>query len=375
MKIFFYANTDIYDKSRGVSKKVINQIRAFRKLNHEIFYTSYIENGIQILNNEDKVVWEKKYTYNKKIFYYLRRDLLIQNVCQYLKTYSNDFDLFYLRFHFFDRRFYKMLKIMRKNSKVVVEAHGYPYRQWDLSLPVFFLNLRDVIYEPFCRRYIDLVAAISNYDNIWKRKTVFIDNAVDIENIKIHERHSVENVLNLISVAIEQNYHGYEKIIIGLAQYYKSGGTRRIYLYMVGEYSSKTKELVKELGLDNFIFFTGKLYGKELDKMYDECDLAIGTFSKRANCEYGSSIKTKEFFAKGIPFINGWKEYSFDDSCPFMKRFDMDEKYIDFYSVVEFYDVIIKNENLCLDMRKFAEEHFTWEKQFEKVFMEVNRMK
>ena len=144
MKIFFYANTDIYDKSRGVSKKVINQIRAFRKLNHEIFYTSYIENGIQILNNEDKVVWEKKYTYNKKIFYYLRRDLLIQNVCQYLKTYSNDFDLFYLRFHFFDRRFYKMLKIMRKNSKVVVEAHGYPYRQWDLSLPVFFLNLRDV---------------------------------------------------------------------------------------------------------------------------------------------------------------------------------------------------------------------------------------
>ena len=81
MKIFFYANTDIYDKSRGVSKKVINQIRAFRKLNHEIFYTSYIENGIQILNNEDKVVWEKKYTYNKKIFYYLRRDLLIQNVC------------------------------------------------------------------------------------------------------------------------------------------------------------------------------------------------------------------------------------------------------------------------------------------------------
>ena len=152
---------------------------------------------------------------------------------------------------------------MRKNSKVVVEAHGYPYRQWDLSLPVFFLNLRDVIYEPFCRRYIDLVAAISNYDNIWKRKTVFIDNAVDIENIKIHERHSVENVLNLISVAIEQNYHGYEKIIIGLAQYYKSGGTRRIYLYMVGEYSSKTKELVKELGLDNFIFFTGKLYGKE----------------------------------------------------------------------------------------------------------------
>ena len=371
MRIFFYANTDIYDKSRGVSKKVINQIRAFRKLNHEIFYTSYIENGIQILNNEDKVIWEKKYTYNEKLFHYLRRDLLILNVCKYLEAYPNAFEMCYLRFHFFDRRFYKMLKIMKKKSRIVVEAHGYPYREWGVSLPVFFLNLRDVFYEPFCRKYIDLVAAISNYENIWKRKTLFIDNSVDIESIKIHERHPEENVLNLISVAIEQGYHGYEKIIKGLAYYYKSGGSRQIYIYMAGEYLSKTKELVKELALENFVFFTGKLYGKELDNLYDKCDVAIGTFSKRANCEYGSSIKTKEFFAKGIPFINGWKEYSFDDSCPYVKRFDLKDEYIDFNQIVVFYDKVKRDENLKNNMRRFAEEHFTWEKQFEKIFKEL----
>lgn len=371
MKIFFYANINKYDKSIGISKKVTDQIHALRNMNHEVFYTTYTENGVQILNNYEQVVMQKEYKIPSKIFRVFRRDILIKNTCRFLKMQGDDFNVCYVRFHYFDRRFNNMLRIMKNHAKVVIEAHGYPYREWTRSLLYTFINIRDVLYESSGRKYIDLVAAISNRENIWGRKTIFIDNAIDINSIKLHNRKPEENILNLISIAIEQPYHGYEKVIRGLDNYYKNGGTRKISIFMVGEYSKKTKELVHALKLNQFIFFTGKLYGKQLEDMYDKADLAVGTFSKRANDEYGSSIKTKEFFAKGIPFINGWREYTFDDSCPYMKRFDMGDTYIDFNRVVSFYDSIKDNKNISTEMRKFAKEHFVWEKQFEKVFYEV----
>lgn len=367
MRIFFYANTDIYDRSKGVSNKVLNQIKALRNMGHEVFYTSYINCGIQILDNENKVVREKYYRISPQFFKYLRRGVLIQNTYQYFLSQGTYFDMCYVRFHFFDRKYCSMLRTMKKYSKVIIEAHGYPYREWK-RWKLIPLYIRDIIFQQPCSRYVDLVAAISNHENIWGRKTVFIDNAVDVTAVKIHERIPEDNVIKLISVAIEQPYHGFEKVIIGLDNYYKCGGTREISIFMVGEYSEKTKKLVNKLNLDQHIIFTGKLYGKELEDIYNKSDLAIGSFSKRANDEYGSSIKTKEFFAKGIPFINGWKEYAFDDSYPYMKRFDMNDAYIDFNSVVDFYDSIKNNKNIPLEMRKFAEEHFVWEKQFEKIF-------
>lgn len=368
MKVFFYANINKEDKSIGISRKVMDQIHALRNMGHEVFYTTYTTNGVQILDNCDQVVYQKNYRVNQKIFRILRREILIKNTCQYIKRQGSSFEICYVRFHYFDWKYNKMLKTMKQHAKVIVEAHGYPYRMWNISILYNLVNIRDIIFEPLCCKYIDLVAAISNYENIWGCRTIFIDNAIDVSTVKIHNRKPEENVINLISVAIEQPYHGYEKVIAGLKHYYKNGGTRKISIFMVGEYSEKTQKLVKDLKLSSSIFFTGKLHGQELDEVYDKCDLAVGTFSKRANDEYGSSIKTKEFFAKGIPFINGWREYSFDDSYPYVKRFDMNEDYIDFEQVVDFYDSIKNKENLSNEMRKFAAEYFVWEKQFEKVF-------
>lgn len=371
MKCFFYANINKYDKSIGISRKVMDQIHALRNMGHEVFYTTYTKNGVQILDNCDQVVYQKKYRVNQKAFRILRREILIKNVCQYIKTQGDFFEVCYVRFHYFDQNFNKMLKIMKYHAKVIIEAHGYPYREWTWSLPFVFINIRDIVFEPFGRKYIDLVAAISNHQNIWGRKTIFIDNAIDVDSIKLHNRKPEENILNLISVAIEQPYHGYEKIIRGLYYYYRNGGTKKIYIFMVGDYYKRTKKLVNDLQLNRNIFFLGKLQGKQLDDIYDQSDLAIGTFSKRANDEWGSSIKTKEFFAKGIPFINGWREYSFDDSYPYMKRFDMNVEYIDFNVVIDFYNSIKDTKNISMEMRRFAEEHFLWEKQFEKIFDEI----
>src|SRR5699024_9981248 len=103
-------------------------------------------------------------------------------------------------------------------------------------------------------------------------------------------------------------YHGYPKIIKGLYEYYKTGGLKEIEIHFVGEFRKETKDLVEKLGLNDKVVFHGKKYGEELNEIYNMANLGIGALSPRAGAEHGSSIKTKEYFAKGLPFINGWKE-------------------------------------------------------------------
>src|SRR5699024_7939355 len=106
--------------------------------------------------------------------------------------------------------------------------------------------------------------------------------------------------------------------------------------------------------------FLGKKYGEELSRLYSQADLGIGPLAPRAGAEYGSSIKTKEYFAKGLPFINGWKEYAFDDSYPYVKRFDINADSINFFEVVDFYQGIENKDNVKREMREFAKDHYTW---------------
>lgn len=371
MKLFFYANTNCRHLSNGISQKVRNQIKAMRKLGFQVWYSSYTKQGIEIYNNKDEVEFKKESKIPARIFRYIRREYLISGVIDYINNSENKFDYFYLRFHYFDNRYRKMLKVMKKDGYVIVEAHGYPYRKW--GNPVMnYVYIKDVLFEKSCAQNIDCVAAISNEDRIWNCKTIFIDNAADLEHIRMKtQRKENKDELVLISVATERPYHAFNRLIHGIKQYYDNGGEQNIKLYMVGTYKNKTRKMVADLKLQEHVFFVGEMYGTELDGFFDEADLAVGTFGKRADSEFGSSIKSKEYFARGIPFINGWREYAFDDDYPYVLRFELDDSYIDMNKVITFYDNLRKQPDVGMEMRKFAEQNFTWEKQYEKLFREI----
>lgn len=367
--IFFYGNIMPSDMTSGITKKVLSQISSLREMGYQVYYTGYTSDGVAIFDNEDQKVFHEKYWFNSdKLNRYLRRWKLLVTAKKFVSSTDLSFELSYLRFHFFDGSYLRLLKKLKENgSKIIVEAHSYPYRSKKIN-PFLLTHIIDIIYEPFIRKYIDLVAAISNKKEIWGCKTVHIDNAIDINEVKLqNKKEAHKNEIRLICVSNERYYHGYKKLIRGLYEYYKTNGERNITINFVGEYKESTKILVQELGLDEHIFFSGKKYGSELEEAYNNADLGVGAFTARAGEQFGSSIKTKEYFAKGLPFINGWKEYSFDDSYPYVKRFPLNVDNIDFNKVEEFYDTIKSDKNMQLNMRNFAKENFTWLKQFEKV--------
>lgn len=361
-KMFFYSNISRNDKSIGITKKVFSQIEVFEQKGYDVCYTSYVKNGIEIIEN-NKVVFSKTTCIPSRIFRFLRRYYLLYYVNMYLKK-NNNFDMAYLRYHYFDSLMCKIFKRLKKhNAVIVVEAHGWPTKG-KISLKTAMPYFLDMIYEKKCGKYIDYVAAISSEENIWGCTTLHMDNGINCNDINPQVKKKDNKYdITLISVSNEYAYHGYPKIIRSLYEYKKNGGEKRIRIIFVGEFLKSTEKLVKDLCLQDYIFFVGKKYGDELDEIYNYADIGIGALASRAGVSHGSSIKTKEYFAKGLPFITAWKEYTIPEGYPYVLYFDPFAEIVDMKLIIDFYDKIKDDKAVLTNMRNFAIKNYTWNKQ------------
>lgn len=366
--LFFYSNHREDDPTIGITEKVKGQIAALRRLGFVVYYSAYTKNGIGIFDNNNQMIKFAELNYiNSKIGHIIRRWVLLETCCDFINSSDITFDYGYLRFHFFDSYYLRLLKSIKSKGGInIVEAHAYPYRlNWiSKKFPIYLI---DMLYTPIVRRYVDLVAAISTCDNIWGIRTINIDNAIEIEKYKLQKKRESTKI-RIITVSNEQSGHAYYKVIKGLAEYYANGGTEDIVLNLVGTYMKSTKELISRLHLSKRVTYWGRLSGEQLDKVFDESDLGLGAFSYRKESESGSCIKTKEYFARGIPFINGWQEPAFDENYPYVLKCNTKEEMIDFFKVVEFYKRVSKKEDVASEMRAFANAHYNWDSQFKLVF-------
>lgn len=370
-KIFLYMNFFKDDNSIGITKKIKAQIRTLRRMGMMVYYTSYVQDGAVVIDNEDNQVYFKKYlSKNETIKRYDRRFLLIRTVIEYLESSGEQFDFAYLRWHTFDRLYLKMLKALKKAGAVsIVEAHAWTPDSKGDSLIAKYQIMMDRRYSKFAKDYVSLIAGMSEYDNIWGIRTVKVDNAIDLKNIRPRNWIKDDSVFRIISVSNEYNYHGYDRLLKGLYNYYAAGGSRRIEVHFVGVFLQSTKALCEELKLDEIVHFHGKMFGDALDDLYDNCDFGIGALAHhRVGMYSGSSLKTKEYFAKGLPFVYGWKEPAFDETYPYALKVELCEEPINIQDILDFYDGIKNDPNMVANMRTFAKEHYSWEKEFEKIF-------
>ena len=369
--IFMYVNYTPEDRAIGITKKISAQISTLRKMGFKVTYSAYILDGVGIYDNDDKLIYSEKYMFENKTYQrYARRFQLINAVIKYFNTIDKKFDYSYLRWHSFDNLYIKMLKVMKESGcKVIIEAHAFTPNMKGNNLPDKYTVFMDKIFSKKAKDYVDLVAGISEYDHIWGINTVKIDNAIMLEEIPERKWIKSKDCIRLLSVANEYSYHGFDRLIEGIYNYYIGHGQEDIMLKLVGVYQESTKELVRKYNLSDRVMFYGKKSGKELDDIYDESDIGIGALAHhRIGMYSGSSLKTKEYFAKGLPFIYGWKEPKFDDTYPYAMRIPLNEEPIIINDVLNFYYGIKDDSMMLENMRVFSLNNYSWESEFERIF-------
>ena len=370
MKVLYITTVNLAQES-GVASKVKGEVKAMRKrgVDAQILYAT--DSTINYVNLDDD-----------RIFSLYRRWPIVGFFNMLKALYSKAFKLvdekgydgIYIRYSLSERSLIKFLKSLKRRSiKIFIEIASYPYDgEYKTKSLVKKLGLQiDKIYRRSLHKYVDYCfVPREGIDSVYNMNTVLFDNGVNIKEIK--PRYNVEHKkesLRLLGVANISPWHGYDRVIEGIKKYYDEGGGKNIIFNIVGEgiELNNLKNLVENLELENNVIFHGKKFGKELDKIYESCDVgvaAIGVFRQGANNT--SSLKTKEYCAKSLPFIVLGEEVGFDKDFPYAYRIENNSSPVDIFEVVNFFENI-KEENYIEYMRTYAEERFDWEEKFKVV--------
>lgn len=337
--------------SCGVDSKISMQISEFSKCLH-------IE-GLQIESVKQNVfqrIW------NLSVFGSIARD--------YDKVLGelNEPDFIYMRRTYADKAHMNFIrKIHEKfpNCKIVIEIPTYPYdKEMCAYWYTFLIFLKEWYYRKKYRKYIDRFVTYSDDEEIFGVPTIRTMNGISTEKVSMAESLEEYNPekINILAVALLAPHHGYERIIRGMHLYYKENPKRKVFFHVVGVGSElkKYRNLVNKLGLNDYVIFYGEKRGIELEELYKKADVGLAAFGVyKDGFSKLSTLKAREYIAKGIPVILGAEDNLFDD-CEYGLTYPNDSSAIDINKIIAFTDELYGTSNkmdVASEIRKFAENN------------------
>lgn len=239
-------------------------------------------------------------------------------------------------------------KLNKNGISIYIEIPTFPY---DYEFRHQWILYKDKIMRRFLKKYVKKIFTYSNHSEIFNIPCINISNFIDPELISKKKDYSKNNEINLIAVASVRFWHGYDRVIEGLNNYYRNNSINKkiIRFHMVGDGDILKfyHHLVEQYHLEQYVIFYGRKAGKDLDKIYDICDIAIDSLGRhRSGVYYNSSLKGKEYMMKGLPIISGVEtELDKMKGYPYYLRVSSTDEALDIEKVIQFYNNIYKNQD------------------------------
>jgi len=359
----------------GVAGKIKAQISALSSAAEEMaLYT--IEDGA-IVRDGQCMKRSGGSSVAKRLTYYVLFYL-------YLAKHPIDTDFVYIRYQRSSPLFLYMLsrlKAHNPNLLVLVELPSYPFHTEWVSLREKILGLVDRVSRPFLHHFVDRIVTFSQEHEILGIPTIRTDNGVEPEQLTLSEPPSAINPFNLVGVANLSNWHGYDRVIMGLTDYYRSGGKHDIRFDIVGTGQSLAalQSLVLQHQLSGRVVFHGPKHGAALDAIINRSHMGVSSIGMHRIKVDTSNLKSREYCARGIPFIIAYEDRDFPTTLPFAFHAPASDEPIDVQAILDFY-MKLHNRYPAFpsDMRKYAEDNLSWRAKLMPVInaiMKFNQMR
>ena len=400
MKILFLVYHGFSDYS-GISKKIHYQVKGLRENGYEVHlcYYGFDNRGHRCRYVDDEVIKD----YGKGSLAGLRQRMDYGCIYDYCKL--NGIQFVYARC--FQNANPWLVRLFRKLNKIgvrsVTEIPTYPY---DEEFATFSFSVKaELKIDQMFRRQLgrEMVAFVtfSDAEQIFGQRTIRISNGVDFDNIPLHNpspitqhptpntqhlspltQHPSPNTYHLIGVAEVHLWHGYDRLIRGIGEYYKNtANPRDVYFHIVGgvapddrykdnEYHQGFQNIIDHYGIQDRIIFHGTLFGEKLDKVFNQCQFAIGSLARhRSGITVIKTLKNREYATRGLPFIYSEQDSDFDHQ-PYVMKAPPDETPINVQQILDFID---SHQFEPQEIRKTV-EHLTWKIQMKRVVDEATAM-
>lgn len=379
MKLCFFTIWREDSDTVGINMKIQNQVKAFSNLGCDAYFcvssSSFVSLYHFIADTKTfLLVHKKKFTKaanhankNGKIaeklssFFRLNECLHFMNEMQTVYM----FDIIYIR---------RIQPFTTNIKKYLIKWNSLGAKIfWEIPTggekPITVIHKLIKIQEDYQYRQLNdkmkIVSVSSVQDGL--EGYVFINNGVDNSTIPV-KRTISHRGYRIICLATFNYWHGYDRLLNGLAEYNQINNGSEIEIYMVGNGEiDDLKKQAENLCIANHVHFLGIKTGDELDGIFDEMDIAVGNLGFfRKGVTSDTSIKIREYCARGIPFVTALSVNDFPNDFPYVLKVPMDESYIDISSLIQFINNL-DLEKTAIDMRIFSENNLTWEKQLLKV--------
>ncbi|GCD09729.1 hypothetical protein [Clostridium tagluense] len=371
-------------KDVGLYKKVSCQCEMFSKF-YETILICRENNNIYIENFTYKNTYysnDSFYPVYNKINNY--RNLNIFSIFIYNYIRENEPQILYIRKYNYYNIGYKMILYAKKKTKCYLlwEIPTYPYKMEftknNKYLAYVLSKFLDYKIEKICDK---IIVILGQNIKVKSSKYLIIRNGIKVDKIKTKDIKDIEdinvnkNCLNLVGVAIVHFWHGYDRIIEGLKNYYDSNkGKDLVYFHIAGDGAEipNLKKLVDNYNLNSYVIFYGDKTGQDLDELFDKCNMGIGSLANhRKGLMKDSALKNREYCARGIPFVIASDDDGFNRDYKYILRINPDESPVDINKIIKFYDSI-KNDKYIEEMRSYAEQNLTWDAVMKPVIDAIN---
>ena len=197
-----------------------------------------------------------------------------------------------------------------------------------------------------------------------RNKTQLIANGIDVSSIALQKKISdwPVNKFVLIGVASLASWHGFDRIIRGIAEYYETKTDDRpdIEFLIVGDGAIRNEweQLVNHLKLTTHVKFLGYLSGEKLNNSFENAHIGISSIGAyRKGLKLASDLKSREYTARGIPFLSSVADPDFSRQTEFVLRVKNDNSSIVIADVITWYSEISRKKMPGALIRNYAEEN------------------
>ncbi len=364
-----------FSEHNGISKKIWAQVDAMRAcgVDTTLCYTAFGPEGNQ-LRMVDGVVLQD---YGRGLLPKITKRIAWGSLSDYI--HREGITMVYMRANHnanpFLIRFLRGLRGM--GVRTVMEIPTWPYEGEYEGTPLAFRSRLwvDRIFRRRMAGELYRIVTFSNEREILGVKTVNISNGVNFSAVPVKTSVSADPArLNLIGVAEIHRWHGFDRAIAGLGEYYRTPQPVEVVFHVVGYGFGGALEELKEqtaaLGLEKYVVFHGQQSGPALDAIFERADMGIASLARhRSGITHIKTLKNREYASRGIPFVYSEIDSDFE-SMPYILKVPADETPLDIARVVEFSRTAPRDPG---KIRESVAKTLSWQSQMQKVIDEVKR--
>lgn len=353
MNVLFVANLQLAE-NEGIYKKIMAQASGLKRANNKGWLITKHNRGCIERNLQTNITKN-----NLTHILDATKSIIV----------SEDIGLIYIRHMIPSVKLIALLRWSTKmRIKVLYDIPTYPYyaeqfRNSNRKYRTLGRLTLDTIFWPCIYNYITKLVVIKSNSQIHMyKKMIEITNGADVDSV-VEKKYApmVPDKVSMVTVGTLYPYHGYDRVMKGLFEYNRKKNVIPVEFHIVGE--SPTIEIMKnqvqELGLKN-VFFHGIKTTQELNVMYDEYDIGLGSVSlHRRNADIDTTIKVIEYYCRGVVVATSGKSPMDQYDTQMTIHVVDDDNPLDISLLIDEYRKISTEKKK--EISKLGKEKFSWD--------------